>query len=145
MQIYNDKKTFINRQILKDLKEMNSKKTIEATITFMKDLYNSKFLCAMLSRGKHGNNETFSPYLLRCEDETTFYFPVFTNEIEILKASKDFDDYTVYLLDFEEIVNLLKALNTEMSVAILIDPEGVQYSITPSMLQVANETLEKCK
>lgn len=145
MQVYNNRKPFINRQILIDLKNMNTKKTIESTVDFMKDLYNSKFLCAMLSHGKRGNNETFSPYLLNCYDDDVYYFPIFTSEIEVLKASQDFENYTTYLLDFEDIQKLFATINSETPISLVIDPYGVQYTITSSMLKIASETLEKCK
>ena len=143
MQVYNNKKPFINRQILIDLKEMNSAKTLESTITFIHDLYDSKFLCAMLSRGKRGDSEAFSPYLLNCYDEDdTYYLPIFTNELEVLKASKEFEQYTTYLLEFDDILNLFAAINGETPISLVIDPYGTQYTITSSMLKIATETLE---
>ena len=136
MQIYDRKRPYINRQILIDIKNLQETKTLEATKKFIDDLFSGKFLCAMLSRGHTETSEAFSPYLLTNEDNE-YVFPIFTNELEILKGQKDFDNYTVYALEFEDILNIKNILNKQIPVAIAIDPYGTNFYLTDTMIKVA--------
>ena len=136
MQIYDRKRPYVNRQILIDIKNLQESRTLESIKKFIDDLFGGKFLCAMLSRGHSETSEAFSPYLLANEDGE-YVFPIFTNELEILKGQNDFDNYTVYSLEFEDILNILNVLSKQIPVAIAIDPYGTNFYLTEAMIRVA--------
>ena len=145
MQVYDKKRPYINRQILIDLKDLKDNKDLNSTKRFISDLFNSKFLCAMLSRGRNETSEAFSPYILECEGENEgeYVLPIFTNDFEVLKNNNDFKEYTTYLLDFDDILGIYTAINSEMPLSIVIDPYGTNFFLTETMIKIAQDTFEK--
>lgn len=138
MQIYDKNRPYVNRQTLIDIKQLALSPTLDTTKKMVENIYKSKFLCPMLCRGRRGSFEQFSPYLLTNDDEE-YVLPIFTNELEINRCKEDFDEYTVYLCNFADILGIYTALATKLSIFIAIDPYGTNFILTQDMIEIIKE------
>ncbi len=138
MQIYDKNRPYINRQTLIDIKQLSLSATIDTTKKMVENIYKGKFLCPMLCRGRKKNAEQFSPYLLT-SDDVEYVLPIFTNELEINRCKEDFDEYTVYLCDFADILGIYTALAKSLPISIVIDPYGTNFILTKEMIDIIRE------
>ena len=141
MYRYIDSKPFINRTILADINRLKKSdatalNSAEDIKKFINNLFESKFLLAMLSRGSDDSSESFSPYLI--QSDMGYILPIFTNKFDILKESDMFDDYTIYVDNFSNIILIYKTLlNTLGQLYISIDPFGTNYILDKGMIDNA--------
>ena len=142
MYIYQDDMPFMNRTIIKDIKNLKENDNVNNDVMadikkFIDDLFNSKFLLAMLSRSSTQTEEAFSPYLIN--SDFGYILPIFTSKIEILREQDMFDDFTIYVDHFSNILLMYKALVDRVNgnLYISIDPFGHNYILDKEMIDDA--------
>lgn len=142
---YNPNSPIINPKLIKKINEARKNKEDNVFLDFLTELYNAEFIMPVQ---KNHSQELVGQYLfdvVLLQNTEGMYLPIFTNYFEMRKLENTTKNQPSLVTDFYDTTELTFLLAESGLDGVVIDPFGVNLTLSLDFIEGAEEIMKQQK
>lgn len=140
---YDSKNPIVNPLLIQKIKEARQNTDDKVFLDFLTELFEAEFLMPIESNYTGSDSQLFDVMLLQNADG--IYIPIFTNYFEMRKLNGTKKNQKILVTDFYDTIDLVFMLEEVGAAGIVIDPFGINLSLSLDFIEGAEQIIQTQK
>lgn len=140
---YDSKNPIVNPLLIQKIKEARQNTDDKVFLDFLTELFEAEFLMPIENNYTGSDSQLFDVMLLQNADG--IYIPIFTNYFEMRKLNGTKKNQKILVTDFYDTIDLVFMLEEVGAAGIVIDPFGINLSLSLDFIEGAEQIIQTQK